>query len=189
MVALKAMIIDPLKELIADMDKFQQLVEQTIDLDAAEKGDFMVNPGFADDFKGNIISISNFQNAILIYYHDLTALKDAMDETEEIIQRQLGKAADDLGLEAGKAIKLESNQQYGYYFRITLKEEKILRNKKHYTVLDSNKTGVRFRNGKLNELNDDFIAARNKYMDKQKDVIAEIMGIAGSCQCRVLWIK
>jgi len=52
--ALKAMIIDPLKELIEDMDKFQQLVEQTIDLDAAEKGDFMVNPGFADDFKGNL---------------------------------------------------------------------------------------------------------------------------------------
>ncbi|XP_050447674.1 DNA mismatch repair protein Msh2 isoform X2 [Cataglyphis hispanica] len=155
--ALKTMIIDPLKELIEDMDKFQQLVEQTIDLDAAEKGDFMVNPGFADDFK---------------------ELKDAMDETEERIQQQLSKAADDLGMEAGKTLKLESNQQLGYYFRITLKEEKILRNNKHYTILDSNKTGVRFRNSKLNELNDDFIVARNKYLERQKDVIAEIIGIA-----------
>lgn len=51
--ALNTMIIDPLKELIEDMDKFQQLIEQTIDLDAAEKGDFMVNPGFADDLKSN----------------------------------------------------------------------------------------------------------------------------------------
>jgi len=51
--ALNTMIIEPLKELIEDMDKFQQLVEQTIDLDAAEKGDFMVNPGFADDLKSN----------------------------------------------------------------------------------------------------------------------------------------
>lgn len=49
--ALRAVIIDPLTELVEDMEKFQQLVEQTIDLDAAEKGDFMVNPGFADDFK------------------------------------------------------------------------------------------------------------------------------------------
>lgn len=105
-----------------------------------------------------------------------------MDETEERIQRQLGKAADDLGLEAGKTFKLESNQQFGYYFRITLKEEKILRNNKRYTILDSNKTGVRFRNNKLSELNDDFVAARNKYLEKQKDVIAEIVGIAG------LWI-
>lgn len=105
-----------------------------------------------------------------------------MDETEEIIQQQLNKAANDLCLEAGKIIKLESNQQFGYYFRITLKEEKILRNKKHYTILDSNKAGVRFRNNKLNELNDDFIAARNKYLERQKDVIMEIIGIAGLCQ-------
>lgn len=102
-----------------------------------------------------------------------------MDETEERIQYQLGKAADDLCLEAGKTIKLECNQQFGYYLRITLKEEKILRNKKHYTILDSNKTGVRFRNSKLSELNDDFISARNKYLERQKDVIAEIVGIAG----------
>lgn len=102
-----------------------------------------------------------------------------MDETEEIIQQQLNKAANDLCLEAGKALKLESNQQFGYYFRITLKEEKILRTKKHYTILDSNKTGVRFRNNKLNDLNDDFINARNKYLERQKDVIAEIIGIAG----------
>lgn len=102
-----------------------------------------------------------------------------MDETEEIIQQQLSKAADDLSLEAVKAIKLESNQQFGYYFRITLKEEKILRNKKNYNILDSNKTGVRFRNSKLSELNNDFITVRNKYMDKQKDVIAEIVEIAG----------
>ncbi|XP_012537376.1 DNA mismatch repair protein Msh2 [Monomorium pharaonis] len=156
-IALKTMIIDPLKELIDDMDKFQQLVEQTVDLDAAEKGEFMVNPRFADDLK---------------------TLKDAMVETEEAIQRQLNKAANDLCLEAGKTIKLESNQQFGYYFRITLKEEKILRNKKHYTILDSVKGGVRFRNNKLNELNDDFIDTKNKYLERQKDIIAEIVGIA-----------
>lgn len=110
---------------------------------------------------------------------NITELKDAMDETEERIQRQLGKAADDLGMEAGKTLKLESNQQLGYYFRITLKEEKILRNNKRYTILDSNKAGVRFRNSKLSELNDEFIVARNKYLERQKDVITEIMGIAG----------
>lgn len=102
-----------------------------------------------------------------------------MDETEETIQKQLNKAASDLCLETGKTLKLESNQQFGYYFRITLKEEKILRNNKHYTILDSNKAGIRFRNNKLNELNDDFIDARNKYLERQKDVIAEIVGIAG----------
>lgn len=50
--ALKALIIDPLKELVEDLDKFQQMVEQTIDLDSADKGDFMVKADFDDDLKG-----------------------------------------------------------------------------------------------------------------------------------------
>lgn len=52
--ALDALIIDPLKELLEDLDKFQQMVEQTIDLDAADKGDFMVKADFDDDLKGII---------------------------------------------------------------------------------------------------------------------------------------
>ncbi|KAG7201856.1 hypothetical protein KM043_004574 [Ampulex compressa] len=155
--AARTMFSDPLKELIQDMDKYQQMVEQTIDLEAAEKGDFMVQAAFDDELK---------------------ELKNTMTEIEEKLQSQLSKAATDLSLEGGKTVKLESNQQFGYYFRVTLKEEKILRNKKNYTILDSNKSGVRFRNNKLNELNDEFIAARDKYVTEQKKVVAEIIEIA-----------
>lgn len=51
-IALKTMFSDPLSELIKDMDKFQQMVEQTIDLDSAEKGDFLVRAEFDDELKG-----------------------------------------------------------------------------------------------------------------------------------------
>jgi len=44
-----------------------------------------------------------------------------MDHLEEEIKGLLKKAANDLDLEAGKTIKLESNSQLGYYFRVTLK--------------------------------------------------------------------
>ena len=157
--ALKAMCIDPLTELIKDMDKFQQMVEQTVDLEAAEKGDFLVRPEFDKE---------------------LEELKNTMNETEEKIQAQSSKVANDLSIEAGKTLKLESNQQFGYYFRVTLKDEKVLRNKKHYTILDSNKSGVRFRNNKLNELNDEYIAIRDKYTGEQKKVVTEIIEIAAS---------
>lgn len=156
-IALKTMFTDPLSEFIKDMDKFQQMVEQTIDLDSAEKGDFLVRPEFDDELK---------------------ELKCTMDEIEIKLQAQLNKVADDLSIEAGKILKLESNQQFGYYFRVTLKEEKVLRNKKQYIILDSNKSGVRFRSNKLNDLNDEYIGIRDKYIMEQKKVVAEIIEIA-----------
>ncbi|KZC10857.1 DNA mismatch repair protein Msh2, partial [Dufourea novaeangliae] len=160
-VALKTMFTDPLTELLNDMDKYQQMVEQTVDLEAAEKGDFLVRPEFDNELK---------------------ELKIIMDEIETTLQVQLGKVANDLSIEAGKTLKLESNQQLGYYFRITLKEEKVLRNKKQYTILDSNKGGIRFRSSRLSDLNDAYITARDKYTVEQKKVVAEIIEIAaGYC--------
>lgn len=44
-----------------------------------------------------------------------------MDECEVDIKKALNKAARELSLEPMKTIKLESNSQYGYYFRVTLK--------------------------------------------------------------------
>lgn len=50
--AVNAMFLEPLKEQLEAMDKFQQMVEQTIDLDAADKGDFFVKAEFDDELKG-----------------------------------------------------------------------------------------------------------------------------------------
>lgn len=50
--AVKAMFLDPLKQYLEEMDKFQQMAEQTIDLDAADKGDFFVKPEFDEELKG-----------------------------------------------------------------------------------------------------------------------------------------
>ncbi|XP_043280096.1 DNA mismatch repair protein Msh2 isoform X2 [Venturia canescens] len=154
---MRAMFVEPLTELISDMDKYQQMVEQTIDIEAAQKNDFMVRADFD----------TNLQD-----------LKETIDELEEKMQGQISKVANDLDMEAGKTLKFESNQQYGYFFRITLKEEKILRNRKNYTIIDSNKSGVRFRNSKLTEINEEYLDARNKYMSQQKAVVSEIIEIA-----------
>jgi len=48
-------------------------------------------------------------------------LRQQMNSLEERIKKQLTRAANDLCLEPNKSIKLESNAQMGYFFRVTLK--------------------------------------------------------------------
>ena len=154
---LRAAIIDPLRDGIGEMDKFQEMIETTLDMDVVDRGEFLVKPSFDENFQ-------EFRNQ--------------MDELEEKLKSHLNKAARELSLDPGKSIKLESNSQLGYYFRVTLKDEKVLRNNKMFTTIDTNKNGVRFRDAKLEQMNSDYINARDQYQEHQKAVVEEIMNIA-----------
>lgn len=44
-----------------------------------------------------------------------------MEELEAKMQTQLSKVASALGLQENKTIKLESNSQFGFFFRVNLK--------------------------------------------------------------------
>lgn len=97
---LDSYFIDPIKLLQEDFNKFAEMVNETLDVDMAEKGDFIVRKDIHEDFK---------------------ALRNAMDDIEAEMAEETYKVARELGLEANKSIKLESNTQFGYFFRITLK--------------------------------------------------------------------
>lgn len=95
------------------------------------------------------------------------------------MQKVLRYAAEDLGFEEGKTIKLECTDQHGYFFRVTLKEEQALRKSKNYKIIDAIKGGVRFTNSKLTELNKDYETIKEEYVERQKTVVAEIFEVAG----------
>ncbi|XP_068207962.1 DNA mismatch repair protein Msh2-like [Palaemon carinicauda] len=156
--SLAAVFTTPLQELISDLTKFQEMIETTVDMEQAKLGEYVIKPDFDEK---------------------LGELRESMDQLEGDIQSQLRKAASDLGLEAGKSIKLESNAQLGYFFRVTLKEEKVLRNNRNYRMIDTNKAGVRFRNGAMQDLNDQHMSCREEYASQQKSVVDEILSIAG----------
>lgn len=148
----------PLQDLVEDFQKFSELVETTVDLNQVENHEYLIKASFDEG---------------------LQECREKMDEIIKQMPVELNKAARDMGLEAGKSIKLESNNQYGYFFRITKKEEKVLRGNKRYTTIDTRKDGIRFNNSVLRQLNEEFQAYKDTYNEVQSKLADEVIKVAG----------
>lgn len=121
---------------------------------------------------------------IYIFIHLFLDLHSRKEEIEEEIQTLLRRAARDLGLETGKTIKIDFTDQHKYFFRVTLKEEPVLRDAKKYRIIDTVKGGVRFTVEQLDDLNSEYVQVTNNYQDTQKNVVEEILNIAGKLLLR-----
>lgn len=130
------------------------MVEQIIDKDGLEKGEYFVKPSFDDQ---------------------LAEMKSSMDEIEEKINKQLTKAIKDLGFDS---IKLEYVSHLGYHFRILLKDESVIRKNSKYRILDAIKGGARFTTDRLSDLNDEYTQAKVSYEEQQKTIVDEIIRVA-----------
>lgn len=47
-----SVLINPISELVLDMEKYQLMIEQTLDFDAVEKGEYLIKPKFDDELDG-----------------------------------------------------------------------------------------------------------------------------------------
>ncbi|KAK0086849.1 hypothetical protein PV325_002411 [Microctonus aethiopoides] len=157
--ALRVLIIEPLTECIQDMDKYQEMIENTLDMNALESKEYRVKPEFNDD---------------------LVELNEQLESLKAKMDAQLLKVAKDTDMEPGKKIKLENNSHHGYYFRVTLKDEKTLRKNKEYTVFESSKNGIKFRNKRLEDYNNEYLEKKQKYEEEQSAIVAEIINVAAS---------
>ena len=148
---------------MTDFEKFKELVESTIDLEKSDGHEVYLNASY--DETG-----------------ELQACHDKIEELEEQTQDHLDAAARDLGMDIGKAIFLEKQEKTGYFFRVTRKNDKQIRANKRYTVLDTNKSGVKFTSSGLRSLNEAMIEQHVVRDQLQAKIIEQIMTIAsGYC--------
>lgn len=160
---MQSVFIVTLEEQVADVEKFREMVETTLDLDLVDRGEYLIKSEFDET---------------------LQEMRKKMCNIESKMKSQLSKVAAALGLQENKAIKLETTPQFGHFFRVTLKDAKIIQRNKEYELLDTNKGGVKFRNSALTELNDQYTSIYKQYDEHQKSIVADVMEVAvGYCSC------
>jgi len=87
----------PLQQCAEDLEKFTEMVETTIDLEAVSNHQFLIKAEFDEA---------------------LQASKVQMEAIEKQISQILMKVGRDLSLEPTKKLKLETSSQYGHYLKI-----------------------------------------------------------------------
>lgn len=93
---LNNVITTTLKECFEDMSNYQSMIEETIDFNLIERGEFLIQSGFDDD---------------------LQEMRNQMNEYESKIKSNFTKTSEALGI----SVKLDSNSHYGFFFKVSLK--------------------------------------------------------------------
>lgn len=81
------------------------MVETTIDLEATDNHEYIVRSNYTEE---------------------LQQVKERLDELKAQLPSLWSRAASDLGLIKDKTLKMEHDSRWGYVFRVTRKDEKVL---------------------------------------------------------------
>ncbi|KAF5340409.1 hypothetical protein D9611_007962 [Ephemerocybe angulata] len=151
--------LKPLKESEASLSKYSDMVEQTIDLEELDRHNYVIKPGYDEELQG--------------LADKMAALRDGFDEEHE-------KVGEELGLELDKKLHMENNQTHGYCFRLTKNDAKVISQKKKYTEIATNKSGVFFRTDKLKQLAEQYLDHSQAYSKAQSNLVKQVVGIAAT---------
>jgi len=153
---MKEKMVDPLKSLEDDFKQYERLVEQSLDLEGIDNHEYRINPNYSPD---------------------LQRLAERKEELRRDIESERKKAANKLGLGEEK-VKLERNKDKIYIFRITRKDEKVLRGKcGSFSVLETRKDGVKFTSTGLRPLSERYKEADDSYSEIQTSLVEKVVEV------------
>lgn len=151
--------VTKIKEYYQHLSKLQEMVEETIDLEAVEQHEFKIKSDFDDTLK---------------------ELHQQLEEIKNGIEPEAFNVSRRLNLELNKKLKVEKNSIYGYHLRLSRQDSTHIRNKSEYIELATQKAGVLFTTSKLRELSNRFMSLSSEYEKQQGELVKELIGIVAT---------
>lgn len=149
-----------LDTLLEDFQNFSKMVETTIDLEAAQRHEYLIRSDFDEE-------LGDLSNRMQSAFHSI-------QQHSEQIRAKLGFL---------KTFALESVPGQGYCFRVSRKDEKELRDSKlTHIVVDSRKDGVKFKTDQLRNLSENYLQLQQDYENKQQELVTSVLEVVDGYQ-------
>lgn len=146
------------------LDKLQEMVETTIDIDALDNHEYKIKPEFDESLK---------------------ILARKLERLEKDMKTELRVVSEDLNQEVDKKLFLENHRVHGHVFRLTRTESGCIRNKKQYPEASTQKNGVYFTTSALQNMRREHQQLTENYNRTQSGLVSEVVNVAAS-YCPVL---
>ncbi|KAI0646460.1 DNA mismatch repair protein [Trametes meyenii] len=142
------------------LSKYAEMVQQTLDLDELENHSFVIKPDYDDR---------------------LRALADKLAEVRDGLDGEHRRVGKVVGLDLDKKLHLENSPQYGYCFRVSKGDAKVLQDdQRKWIELGAQKSGVFFTTRTLKDLSTEYSEITEKYSRTQSGLVKEVVNIAST---------
>lgn len=157
--ALDAEYTNKLLEYSNNLVKLQEMVETTIDLEAIDNHEYIIKSDFDDT---------------------LRVIRKKIDKLRYNIEQEHLRVGEDLNQDTEKKLLLENHRVHGWCLRLTRNESSVMRNKKDYQEISTQKAGVYFTTSNLTRMKREFEQLTETYNRTQTGLASEVINVAGS---------
>nr|CAG8502494.1 9493_t:CDS:10 [Entrophospora candida] len=152
------------KKFESQLVNYKTMVEEAIDLEAAEEHKYKIREDHDEGLK---------------------AIKMKMNKIKERIKSCHNEASDDLNFNDKNKLYLETHKSFGYCFRISRKDAPCINRNKKYIELSTQRNGVYFTTTEMKDLNEKYEELDLQYAEEQSSLEKEVLLVAAT-YCSVL---